>query len=171
MNLRTLGFAVLLFAIGSPLAIAQQTVAPAPILDPGVQAWLTAWVVGWNAHDAAAIMRLHAEDCVTVNQVGRLFIGKKATSIQMDTLQKGFYKDAHSPPFRPLHERFLTPELAIVQVATHNEALNNDAIVTFLLKKNGDGWLAEQVNVQVAEHLPTAPGQTVVFPPSGEPKP
>jgi uncharacterized protein (TIGR02246 family) len=171
MNLRTLCFAVLLFAIGRPLAIAQQTAAPAPILDPGVQAWLTAFVDGWNAHDAAAIMRLHAEDCVTVNQVGRLFIGKKATSIQMENLQKGFYKDAHMPPYRTLHERFLTPELVTVQVASHSELLNHDSITTFLLKKNGDGWLAEQVNVQVAEHLPTVPGETEVFLPSGTPKP
>jgi uncharacterized protein (TIGR02246 family) len=170
MNLPTLCFAVLLFAIGSPLAIAQRTAAPAPVLDPGVQAWLTAWVAGWNTHDADAIMRLHAEDCVTVNQVGRLFIGKKATSIAMENLQKGLYKDAHSSPYRPLHERFLTPELVILQVAGHNEVLNHDSITTFLLKKNGDGWLAEEVNVQPVEGLPTVPGETVVFPPSSAPK-
>jgi uncharacterized protein (TIGR02246 family) len=151
--------------------IAQQTAAPAPVLAPGVQAWLSAWVDGWNAHDADAIMRSHAEDCVTVNQFGRLFIGKKATSIAMENLQKGFYKDAHTPPYRPLYERSLTPELVILQAASHNEALNRDGIVTFLLKKNGDGWLAEEVNVQAAERLPTVPGETVVFPSSDAPKP
>jgi uncharacterized protein (TIGR02246 family) len=171
MNLRTLCFAGLLFAIGSPFAVSQQGVVAPPNIEPSIQAWLTAWVAGWNAHDADAIMRLHAEDCVTVNQVGRLFIGKKATSIAMENLQKGIYKDAHLPPYRPLYQRFLTPELVTVQVASHNDVLNNDAILSFVLKKNGDGWLAEQADVIVVQHLPTVPGETVVFPPSSAPKP
>ena len=71
----------------------------------------------------------------------------------MENLQKGFYKDAHTPPYRPLYERSLTPELVILQVASHNEVLKHAGIITFLLKKNGDGWLAEEVNVQAVEGL------------------
>jgi hypothetical protein len=89
----------------------------------------------------------------------------------MENLQKGFYKDAHTPPYRPLYERSLTPELVILQVASHNEVLKHDGIITFLLKKNGDGWLAEEVNVQAVEGLPTVPDETVVFPPFSAPKP
>jgi hypothetical protein len=83
---------------------------------------------------------------------------------------RGLPKRADTPPYRLLYERFLTPELVIVQVASYNELLKHDGIITLLLKRNGGGWLAEEVNVQAIEGLPTVPGETVVFPPSSAPK-
>jgi len=133
----------------------QQTETTAPVADPaGVQPFLTAWVAAWNAHDADAILKLHADDCTTVNRTGTVFLDKAALKPQMEMLQNIHFKDVQWPPFRLLHERLLTPDLVVVQVLWPKLTTAmpppwpkvGDMIFTFLLKKNGDAWLAEQVD-------------------------
>jgi uncharacterized protein (TIGR02246 family) len=155
MRIRTVVFAGSLLLSGCGYGWAQQTATPTPVADPaGVQSFLTAWVAAWNAHDADAILRLHADDCTTVNRTGTVFLDKAELKPQMERLQNVHFKDVQWPPFRLLHERSLTPELVVVQVAWPQLTTGmpppwpkvGDMIFTFLLKKSGDGWLAEQVD-------------------------
>jgi uncharacterized protein (TIGR02246 family) len=143
----------------------------------GVQSFFTAWDAAWKAHDPDAILRLHAADCTTVNRVARLFLDRNSLIIQMNRLQKETFKDAQFLPSKILHEKLLTPDLVIVQVAAHNpsqlpppQPQFYDLIQTFVLKRNGDGWLAEEVDIHDWEGLPTVPGETAVFPPEDAPK-
>jgi uncharacterized protein (TIGR02246 family) len=152
MRFRTLSFASFLLLGACWPGLAQQVATPAPPADPaGVQSFLTAWVAAWNAHDADAILKLHADDCATVNRTGTVFLDKAALKPQMEMLQNVHFKDVQWPPFRLLHERSLTPDLVVVQVLWPQLTTGmpppwpkvGDMIFTFLLRKNGDGWLAE----------------------------
>lgn len=155
MRLRTTSLTSLLLAMGCWGGWAQQAATPAPAGDPaGVQSFLTAWVAAWNAHDANAILRLHADDCTTVNRTGTVFLDKAELKPQMERLQNIHFKDVQWPPFRLLHERSLGPDLVVVQAEWPQLTTMmpppwpkvGDMIFTFLLKRNGDGWLAEEVD-------------------------
>jgi hypothetical protein len=98
MRKTTWGLLWLVLAVGVQPIRAQVVVAPQGAIDPGVQKFLDKWVTAWNAHDSDAILRLHAEDCVTVNRFGTLFPDKQATAKQMEFLQKKLFKDAQFPP-------------------------------------------------------------------------
>ena len=67
---------------------------------PGIREFLKAWDTAWNAHNVEAIVRLHADDCVTVNRFGTLLVGKAATRKQMQMLHGDpeVFKNAHFPP-------------------------------------------------------------------------
>jgi len=133
VNIRKLTlYGLLLAATWHPhIAGAQQTPAspssvhawsdqPATADVAGVQSFFAAFDVAWKAHDPDAILRLHAADCTTVNRVARLFLDRNSLIIQMNTLQKVYFKDAQFLPSKILHEKLLTPDIVIVQVAAHN---------------------------------------------------
>jgi uncharacterized protein (TIGR02246 family) len=128
---------------------------------PGIPEFLKAWVTAWNAHDVDGILRLHADDCVTVNRFGKFVVGKEATRRQIERLHTdpNLFKNAHFPPMQLLHERLLSPEIAVVQVAWQNPSLlappapqTNDMIVTFVLKRISGQWLLEQTDPHNVEH-------------------
>lgn len=90
-------------------AWAQQAASPIPVAepskvdDPGVQAFLIAWITAWNAPDADAMMRLHSDDCTTINRVGMLFLDKNSLTPFMKLLQSHRASDAPVAPIRILH--------------------------------------------------------------------
>jgi uncharacterized protein (TIGR02246 family) len=168
MRLRTMGFAGLLLLGACGNGWAQQTATPTAVADPaGVQSFLTAWVAAWNDHDADAILRLHADDCTSVSRAGAVYLDKAALKPHMEMLQNVHFKDVQWPPFRLLHERSLTSDLVVVQAEWPQLTTMmpppwpkvGDMVFTFLLKKNGGGWLAEQVDAHD------------VFPPPADVKP
>jgi len=70
----------------------------------------------------------------------------------MEMLQNVSFKDVQSPPFCLHHECSLTPDLVVVQVLWPQLTTKmppwpkvGDMIFTFLLKKNGNARLAEQL--------------------------
>ena len=141
------------------------TTAPAqatPDVDAGVQTFLQGWVAAWNAHDADAIMRLHAEDCATVNSLGLFFRDRKATAPDMQQAQRLFKaKDAHFLPLRILNQRSLSPDLIVLQaewqVPSPVPQANDmtDLLITFILKRSGNGWLAEEIDGHVVDTPPS----------------
>ncbi len=148
-----------------------QTALATPDVNAGVQTFLTAFVTAMNAHDPDAFLRLQTEDCATVNRVGRFFRDRASLTPQIRSLLKQGFKSAQFPPFRILLQRSLTPDLVILQAAWQNPSLQpppapqiSDMIVTFLLKRSGKVWLAEEVDSHDVEPLPIVPGQTVVKP-------
>ena len=164
--------------VATPVSATAETAPVTQDLDTGVQTFLKAFVAAMNAHDPEAFFRLQAEDCATVNRAGRFFRDRASLKIQIERLLKQLFKDYQFPPFRILHQRSLTPELVILQAAWQNPSLEpppappvSDMVVTFLLKKSGSVWLAEEVDSHNVEGLPAVPGETQVFPSAGATKP
>jgi uncharacterized protein (TIGR02246 family) len=165
MNLRAWGLVCLLAASTLQFANAQNATKGATIVDSSVQSYLTAFITAWNAHDVDAILSLHAEDCVTVNRIGRLFVSRESLRPHMEMLHKELFKDVSFPPFVPLHQRFLTPDLVTVEVAWEDPTAktgphpeSSGMIVTLLLKRSEKGWLAEEFETHDVEGSPV-PGQ------------
>ncbi len=163
--------------VAATVSTATQTTTVTPEVNAGVQTFLTGFVAAMNAHDPDAFFRLQAEDCATVNRAGRFFRDRASLSIQIERLLKQSFKDFQFPPFRILHQRSLTPDLVILQAAWQNPSLEpppappvSDMVVTFLLKKTGSVWLAEEVDSHDVEGLPAVPGETQVLPSAGAPK-
>jgi uncharacterized protein (TIGR02246 family) len=164
MNITALGLAGTLLTGMCLSGLGEEPAAtPTSVADPaGIQSFLTAWVAAWNAHDADAILRLHADDCATVNRVGRVLLDKAALKPHMEMLQNVHFKGVQWPPFRLLKERSLAADLVIVQALWPQLTTNmpppwpkvGDMIFTFLLKKSGDGWIAEQVDTHDVFPLP-----------------
>jgi hypothetical protein len=105
-------------------------------------------------------MSLHVDDCATVNRVGLFFIDKNALTPFMERVQKQAFKDTQFPPFRILYQRY-PPELVILQAAWKIPSMppaaqtNGDMIITFILKRSGTAWLAEEVDTH--EVVPPPP--------------
>jgi uncharacterized protein (TIGR02246 family) len=166
MNIKMENLAVVLFLsiFASLLVVPQQrvwaqqaavnrTAEPSEADDAGVQAFLTDWITAWNAHDADAIMRLHSDDCTTVNRVGLLFLDKNSLTPFMKLLQLHRASDAPVAPIRVLHQRYLTPDLVVLQAVWNIPSMpppaaqsNGLQLITFLLKRSGTSWLAEEVD-------------------------
>ena len=161
-----------------------EPVAPAPVAEApasdaaGVQTFLEAFVTAMNTHDPEAFLRLQAEDCATVNRAGRFFRDRGSVTPQIENLLKQGFKDVQFPPFRILLQRRLAPDLVILQAAWQSPSLKpppapqvSNMIVTFLLKRSGGAWLAEEVDSHDVEDLPAVPGQTLVSPTPSATKP
>ena len=166
MKVQTVSLLCILLITSCPAGGAQTSAATSQNVERGVQSFLAAWDTAWNAHDAEGILQLLADDCVTVNRFGKLFVGKQATVPQMQRLQKEVFKDAHFPPLRILNLRALTPDLVMIQAAWQNPSLRpppapqvNDMIVSMLLRRNGSGWLAEEVDLHNVESPPGPPAK------------
>ena len=133
--------------------------------------FLAMWGAAWQAHDVEGIMRLHAEDCVTVNRFGSVYGSKAETAPQMAHLHNGPFKGASFPMPKLLLERTLAPGLIEVVATWQNPALNpanpaevSDMVFSVLLKDHGaEGLLAEQVdlhNVDKAMVQRAVPGRS-----------
>lgn len=105
MKITTACLYCILLLAASQVSPAQGASTP-QATEVAIQAYLAAWDKAWNAHDIDGILRLHAEDCVTVNRFGTLFVGKQATAKHMERLQKQIFKDAHFPPIAPVESAF-----------------------------------------------------------------
>ncbi len=163
--------------VATPVSATAETAPVTQDVDTGVQTFLTAFVAAMNAHDPEAFFRLQAEDCATVNRAGRFFRDRASLKIQIERLLKQSFKDYQFPPFRILHQRSLTPDLVILQAAWQNPSLEappappvSDMVVTFVLKRSGSVWLAEEVDSHDIEGLPAVPGETQISPSASAPK-
>ena len=117
--------------------------------------FLVQWGAAWNAHDVDAIMRMHAEDCVTVNRFGTLARNKAATYVQMTHLHATVFKGMSFPTPKLLLARTVAPGLIEIQASWQNPQIRpatpgavDDMVFSMLLKDSGkDGLLAEDVDL------------------------
>ena len=136
------------------------------------QQFLELWGKAWEAHDVDAIVRLHADDCVTVNRFGVEASGKDEIRRAMAWLHNGPFHNAHFGAPKLLDQRRLTPGLMVLHASWKNPSGRADPpedtlVVTLILKDFGpEGWLAEEVDTHTVD--PLAPGSV---PESGATKP
>lgn len=127
------------------------------------QQFLDLWGKAWDSHDVDAIMRLHADDCVTVNRFGVVTRGKDPIRRAMTWLHNGPFKTARFAPPKLLVQRRVAPGLVVVQASWKNPsgrpgpATEDELVMTLMLRDSeAEGWVAEEVDTHNVD--PLAPG-------------
>jgi uncharacterized protein (TIGR02246 family) len=130
-----------------------------------VKLFLRKWDEAWAKHDAVAIAALHTEDAVTVNRFGTVVRGREYLTKALGFLH-GAHGPFHSSVFPPLElliQRSIHPDVQAIQAKWQNPVMRsdgtidpasiNDMIVTFILLKTGNAWLASEVNLVNVEKM------------------
>ena len=129
------------------------------------QQFLELWGKAWDAHDVDGIMKLQADDCVTVNRFGVVANGKDEIRRGVTWLHNGPFHAAHFAPPKLLDQRKVAPGVVTLQASWKNpsgkaEPAEDDLVLTVVLKDFGNGgWLAEEIDTHtVAPLVPTVVG-------------
>jgi uncharacterized protein (TIGR02246 family) len=118
----------------------------APAADPpavaSLRAAFEAAEAAWNRGDAEHYGRFFTEDATYVGRAGHVFVGRLA-------IRDG-HAEAFAGPFcgsqvkfRPMHLRFVTPDLAIVHLdvtTVQADGTDTHAVTTGLMQRTPDGW-------------------------------
>lgn len=96
----------------------------------------------WNRGDADHFGRLFAEDATYVGRSGHVFVGRGAIR---DGHAEAFATVFHESriKFRPMHIRFVSPELAIVHLdvtTVQGDGSDTHAVTTGLMQRTPEGW-------------------------------
>jgi hypothetical protein len=130
-----------------------------------VKVFLRRWDEAWARHDAVAIAALHTDDAVTVNRFGTIVRGKEDLGKAVGFLHGDHGPFHHSvfPPLELLIQRSITPNVQAIQAKWQNPVMRpdgtidpasiNDMIVTFILLRTGNAWLASEVNLVNVEKM------------------
>ena len=126
------------------------------------QQFLELWGKAWDTHDVDAIMKLHADDCVTVNRFGVVASGKDDIRRGVTWLHNGPFHTAHFAAPKLLTQRKVAPGVIALQATWRNpsgksDPPEDDLVMTVVLKDFGaEGWLAEEVDTHTVEPLAPA---------------
>ncbi len=146
----------LLLAFGAAMPSAGQTIASSP------QQFLDLWGKAWESHDVDAIMRLHADDCVTVNRFGVTASGKDEVRRNIAWLHNGPFHNSHFVTPKLLDQRKLASGVLAIHASWKNpsgrtDPPEDDLVMTVVLRDFGaEGWLAEEIDTHTIEPLAPA---------------
>lgn len=123
------------------------------------QQFLELWGKAWDAHDVDAIMKLYADDCVTVSRFGVVANGKDDIRRANTWLHNGPFHTAHFAAPKLLDQRRIAPGVVALQASWKNpsgksDASDDDLVMTVVLRDLGpEGWLAEEIDMHTVEPL------------------
>ena len=136
------------------------------------QQFLELWGKAWDTHDVDAIMRLHADDCVTVNRFGVTAEGRDEVRRSVTWLHNGPFHNAHFTAPKLLNQRKLGPGVIALHASWKNPSGRSDPpednlVMTIVLRDFGaEGWLAEEIDTHTVEPLtPAADADTATAKP------
>lgn len=130
------------------------------------QQFLEQWGKAWESHDVDAIMRLHADDCVTVNRFGVIASGKDEIRRNVAWLHNGPFHSAHFAAPKLLDQRKVAPGFVLLHASWKNPSgrttpAEDDLVMTVMLRDFGDdGWAAEEIDTHTVEPLAPAVAPT-----------
>ncbi len=165
MKIRSVGVFVLALVAGVTIPSSGQT-AGSP------QQFLELWGKAWDAHDVDAIMRLQADDCVSVSRFGVAANGKDEIRRSVTWLHNGPFHNAHFAAPKLLDQRKLATGVVALHASWKNpsgrtDPPEDDLVMTVVLRDFGaEGWLAEEIDTHTVEPLaPSAIPDTQVAKP------
>jgi len=118
--------------------------------EQAIRTVLATFYDGWNTHDAAKMASAYAEDIDHINVFGEWHKGRAEMRDELARL--------HAGPLRGSQKkhvvekiRFLTPEIAIIQVSSEGAAGKN--LGTYVMEKRKGTWLTVSFT-NVEPHTP-----------------
>ncbi len=126
------------------------------------QQFLDQWGKAWDTHDVDAIMRLQADDCVSVSRFGVAANGKDEIRRSVTWLHNGPFHNAHFSTPKLLDQRKLATGVIALHASWKNpsgrtDPAEDDLVMTVVLRDFGpEGWLAEEIDTHTVEPLAPA---------------
>ena len=123
------------------------------------QQFLELWGKAWDTHDIDGMMKLYADDCVTVNRFGVVANGKDEIRRATTWLHNGPFHTAHFAAPKLLEQHKIAPGVIALQASWKNpsgkaDSPEDDLIMTVVLRDLGaEGWLAEEVDTHTVDPL------------------
>ena len=136
-----------------------------PSAEAPAKEFLRKWEQAWNQHDAHQLGLLQTTNANTINRFGTLVQGRAAVEKALGFLHNpsGPYHGVTAPPLQLIDARQIAPNVIILEASWSSPVMKpdgkldlgkqNDMLVSCTLLKQGDDWMATQMDLHNVEKM------------------